>query len=369
VKVSATQVVDGITKRVPLSVTRRVIRRGVLGINYHVVSDHELPHISHVLQYKSVKTFEGDLAYLQRHHDVISYGDALEVAPAAGDGFDRQRRNGNSVLLTFDDGYRECFSVVRPVLARHGIPCLFFVIADAVDNRFLVYPNKVSLCIDNVVTATDAVAADHLRLMGEHFGLDFPTVGSFARWMRSLQIADTTAIDAAGSLLGIDWQHFLGERRPFMTGDEIRQLVAEGFTVGAHSLRHPYLRTLGDRASVEEEIVESCRFVKELTGQDRVPFAFPFSADGLDRDFLSDVVQRHDFIGLLFNTRELERDRSFIVNRVAGDGGLVPYGQSHLSEVLGAAYRRYMVRQFQTFVASTGLRSRRVSVGQGAPRG
>jgi peptidoglycan/xylan/chitin deacetylase (PgdA/CDA1 family) len=346
-RISAGRIVDGVARRVPLTISRNVIRRGVLGVNYHVVSDEHLPHIQHVLQYKSVASFEADVRFLTRHCDVISYDDAVDPVSAQPGGWVEQKGHGNSILLTFDDGYAECFSVVWPILRRHGLGCVFFVIADAVDNRFLVYPNKVSLCIDALLRASHDVAADRIDAMSALVGVELPTVDRCVGWLRSLQIADTGIIDEVGGLLGLDWDQFLCTRRPYLTSDEIRQLVADGFTVGAHSRTHPYMKTLQDRAAVEEEIVESCRFVQRVTGQERVPFAFPFSADGLDRADLQDIVSRHDGIGLLFNTRGLERDRAFMVNRVAGDGGLVPYGDAGLAASMGDVYRRHMVRRLR----------------------
>ena len=356
---NTTRMVEKMTASVPLSLSRQIVRRGVLGINFHVVSDAYLPHIAPILPYKTVQMFENDLEYLAGHHDVISYREALAADPKSARPLPAEKRTGNSIILTFDDGYTECFTVIRPLLTRYGLPATFFVIASTVDNRDLVYPNKVALCIDAVRGSDDALAAERLRAISDRFGVDVPTTDSLSRWMRSLHLADVETIDEVGALLGLDWQQFLRAQRPFMTTAEIRQMAAEGFTIGAHSVRHPYLRTLDNPGSVEEEIVESCRFVRELTGQDRVPFAFPFAADALDREFLEDVVRRHDFIGLLFDMRELTRDRSFIVNRVPGD---MPDARSHpqstLPDVLRNVYQRRMMEQLHTVARATGLRRR-----------
>jgi len=120
---------------------------------------------------------------------------------------------------------------------------------------------------------------------------------------------------------------------------------AEGFTFGAHTKTHRKLAPLSD-AEIESEIVDSCRVVRDITGQATVPFSFPHSAFGLDRQLLADIRSRHPFIGLLFDTKGLRRDADFIVNRIwaerlpaarikDGEGRGIP----PLPEVLRVAYQ------------------------------
>src|SRR3972149_8777146 len=146
IRAAANTIISGIIESLPLIFYRLAMRRGVIGINYHVVCDKHLPHIKHIQPYKSTKMFEADLVYLKKHYSVVSYQDCVEH-----DDFRKARSVGNSIILTFDDGYSECFSVVRPLLKRHNIPCIFFVITDTIDNRVLMYRNKISLCIEQLM--------------------------------------------------------------------------------------------------------------------------------------------------------------------------------------------------------------------------
>jgi peptidoglycan/xylan/chitin deacetylase (PgdA/CDA1 family) len=356
---SAAGIVERAAASVPLTVMRRVIRRRPLGVMYHVVSDEHLPHISHVLQYKPTAAFERDLQFLQERCGLVDYQAAVELtAPAGSNGSGAPA--ANPVVLTFDDGYAECSSVVRPILLRRGIPCTFFVIADAVDNRCLVYPNKISLCIGAIASAPPDDIDDLLRELSRRACRELSSIESAGRWLRSLQIFDVPLIDDLAPLLGLDWDRFLAEQQPFMTRAEIRALADEGFTIGAHSCRHPYLKNLGDLDAVEEEIVASCRAVMDMTGQPSVPFAFPFSGDGLDRRFLADLRRRHDYIGLMFDTRELRRDEPFVVNRVPGDGGLTSWAGKELSDTFAGSYRRFAAQQV---LAQASALRRRLPVG------
>ena len=56
-----------------------------------------------------------------------------------------------------------------------------------------------------------------------------------------------------------------------------------------------------------------------LSGESQVPFAFPFSADGVSRDMLEELRKRHECVGLFFDTKGIRTDRHFVINRMRAD--------------------------------------------------
>jgi len=108
--------------------------------------------------------------------------------------------------------------------------------------------------------------------------------------------------------------------------------------MGAHAKRHVPLGSLSGSA-LEEEIVGSCQAIRALTGQDRVPFAFPHSADGVDRAFLRQVVATHSIVGRLFDTHQLRRDDGSILNRIIVDAPPTVAQSTNLPQLLRSAYR------------------------------
>ena len=130
---------------------------------------------------------------------------------------------------------------------------------------------------------------------------------------------------------------------------------AEGFTIGAHTTTHRKLISLSD-AEVEAEIVDSCQAIREITGQEIIPFAFPHSGAGLDRRFLADIRARHPFVGLFFDTKGMRRDADFIINRVWAER--VPGSRKTSLEkkplpfpkVLHAAYQETWVEEIREMV-------------------
>lgn len=61
----------------------------------------------------------------------------------------------------------------------------------------------------------------------------------------------------------------------YMNDDQIKQLVAGGHHIGAHTISHPHLPTLSD-ADQEKELSESQKYLKEKFGVGAQDFASPY---------------------------------------------------------------------------------------------
>ena len=319
---------------IPLRAYRRFVHRDALGFFYHVISDESLPHIYHIYPHKTVSEFEADLRYLQREYSLVGYNDLLDHYRGL------KPLPVNAAFLSFDDGFAECFHVVRPILLKHGIPCMFFLTTGFIDNRKLFASSKLSL-IREAFAQASARAREHLlRKLGQTFGRNFTDQADFQRWLAPFRKTDDSILDETCRILGIDLRAFLRERQPFLTRPQIQTMLDDGFTIGAHTISHPKLKLIPEEQQ-RAEIVGSCRIVHDMTGRDSVPFAFPFSGDGVDRAFLDDLRREHSFIGLMFDTKKLKPDRPFIFHRIWVDKPIsdVP-PENNLSHWLHDAYQR-----------------------------
>jgi len=319
---------------IPLPLYRRLIQRDQIGLFYHAVSERPLPHVRHLYPPLSPGRFERTLLHLKESFHPVSYAElrahVLEGAVLPP----------NAVHLSFDDGYAECFGIVRPLLLKHQVPCTFFITTDFLDNQRMFYRNQVSLCIERALGWGEAQAVEELATVNAAFGLLLRDVGDFVEWAKSLRWADGDLVEALCEQVGVDVDGYLKEERPYLDREQLVQMAAEGFTIGAHSKSHPKLAEVGLDV-MEKEIVGSCQAISELTGRSRVPFAFPNTASGIDRGALAEIYRRNPVIELMFDTKGIRSDLEFIVNRIWAEhpayqrGGVV----RDLRRLLAAAYR------------------------------
>ncbi len=92
----------------------------------------------------------------------------------------------------------------------------------------------------------------------------------------SLEYSDREIIERIAEDIDLDCQGILKKERPYLTTEQILDLIKKGFTIGAHSVDHPNYGTL----SLEEQIsttLESIRTIKQKFNLGYGVFAFPFS--------------------------------------------------------------------------------------------
>jgi peptidoglycan/xylan/chitin deacetylase (PgdA/CDA1 family) len=284
-------------------------------------------HVAPLYACKDTKAFERDLLTLLRDFRPVPH-DAIVAAAEGGAPLPPR-----AVALSFDDGFEECYSVARPLLLRHGLPCTFFVIGSTLDNRALMHRNQVALCLSSLSRPGGGEAA--LAAVSRRCGRTFRQRAHLERWARSLRYRDRQDIHRLCEALEIDVAAYLRVNRPYLSEAQVRQLHADGFTIGAHTMDHPEMEhiTPGER---REQIARSCEHVRRLTGRERVPFAIPFNGLTLPRAELAQL--RTDLgIDLIYDTNNLMPDREFIVNRIWCD---TPRGASERRSNLPALLRR-----------------------------
>ncbi len=316
----------------PIWLLRRLFPESVLCFCYHIVSDVPVPHLKHY-KFLSAAEFEQDLNFLESRFRYLSYEQVIESRS-------RPKKSANtSICLTFDDGFAECMSVVRPILLRHGATCIFFIVTDLIDNRAVFFETRASLCAEAVlqhpIEDVEAIFRDMgLRAklhhaeqtyqnkvpiqMARHWAQFEERVRPMLIWLLMTTPEDADLLDELCRRLHVDVDGYVEKRKPYLSKEQILQLQSDGFTIGAHSCSHRLLQNLSVEQA-EHEIVESCRIIRDLTGQASVPFAFPYSGGGLDRPWLARLREQYPFVGLFFDTQGQRRDVPIVVQRIFGE--------------------------------------------------
>ena len=317
----------------PPSWYQTLYHRDYFSIYYHVVSDGNLPHVGHLYSYKTPEMFEDDLRYLKRHaYHPITYE---QIA--------RHVSHGNSlpakaVILTVDDGFAECFSTMRPLLLKFDIPCIFFVTTNYLDNRGMGAELKASLCAEKVVAMHPDQKEAFANEISAIFSDKINDPEDLEKVLFSHVANDHQDIDRICALLGIDIEQEIRKIRPYLTTEEVRQLDADGFTIGAHSLGHERFSELTQK-EIEDNIAQSCQCVQTITQKPEIPFAFPYTSEGLSREHLATIRHRHPEVGLMFGVDGIIPDVPFMINRFCGDSPLYAKpGKSNLGRTISKAW-------------------------------
>jgi peptidoglycan/xylan/chitin deacetylase (PgdA/CDA1 family) len=290
------QVASRISASVRPAVLGALTKTNLIIPYYHLVSDAENLYVKHLYAYKTTAQFEEDIDFLLRHYTPISLQELLARRTS-----DRPI-DSKSFLLTFDDGFREIFDVIMPILWRKGVSATFFVNSGFVDNRDMCYLNKASLIVETLRSTQPAVR----RRVAEYLNAHGFAGSSSEEAILSIPYARRCLLDGVATLLEVDIPDRLRRDQPYLTSDQIRILIEKGFAIGGHSVDHPLYMQL----SLDEQLAETVPSVTELRqtfGLNYGAFAFPHHDNRVSREFFSRLVES-GLVDISFGTSGLLYD-------------------------------------------------------------
>jgi peptidoglycan/xylan/chitin deacetylase (PgdA/CDA1 family) len=270
-----TRVIAPLIALVPVTILAKITGINFFIPYYHVISDDKLEHVQHLYNYKGIKQFIEDMEWLLKNYTPVNLYDLIDCLQRGKSLPER------AFLLTFDDGFREMSEVVAPILIAKGVPATFFLTSAFIDNSVLGYHQKMSLVLDRIRTGiSDAERVQVVGILGT-YGL---ASSDLASSILSVQYRQRDIVDMIGELLEVRFEDFLAKKKPYLTTDQIKQLIKNGFTIGAHSIDHPLYALL----SLEEQLhqtVESITFIRKSFNLDYGAFAFPHTDRNVSEEF------------------------------------------------------------------------------------
>lgn len=221
-------------------------RASLLILNYHRVGDPNLTPYDPALYSCSADEFDWQIEWLKRRFPILNLHDAVEIAHG------RSVPSKTSILLTFDDGYRDNYDEAFPVLRRHGVSATFFLPTLFVGSRLLPWWDEIAYLVKGAkgrcLTLTypdvedfDLTIADRLTTVFEvlRFFMRAPSIDT-ERFLRELEAA--TGVTRPGE----------DAERCFMTWEEAREMQDAGMCFGSHTHTHEILGRLSYERQVEE---------------------------------------------------------------------------------------------------------------------
>jgi len=229
-------------------------------LTFHRVNDDGDPFLPAL----STRVFAARVAHLAAHFRVCP---VEELA----DGLAAGRVPRNALAITFDDGYRDNLVHAAPVLERHRLPATIFLATGFVGTGQAPWYDRLALALKGTTRPRLAVG-DRLWGLGstsERLG----ALDALLEWFK--RVPDETRRAEVERLVDeLSGGRLRTPPRLMLDWDDVRQLRAMGFSIGAHTVTHPILaRCTPDR--VWEEIAGSKRAIETALGEPVRAFAYP----------------------------------------------------------------------------------------------
>lgn len=299
---------------------------------YHAVSDAPLDHLSNLYSYRDVQTFRTDLQYLLQERKPLTLQEL--IGWVANGGHLPARR----FFLSVDDGLREAYEVMAPILREYGIPATFFINTASLDNAAMLYRHKASLLAGTISRAKRPSLEQEVNRILTENGIECCDA---VEGILDVPYGRASILDRIAGVVGLDFQEYLARCQPYVSSAQVSRLIAQGFTIGAHSIDHPLYSDL----SLSEQIRQTAESLQVVTRNFGLPyraFAFPFNDEGVPEVFYSSI-QRDGVAEIMFGNSGfiLSRRPPFVIQRICMED--VPYSARG---VVNAARCKYLIRRF-----------------------
>lgn len=236
-------------------------------VYYHMVSEEEVPHY---FMRKSItrKVFKEQLEFFKKNYEIVTLQEAIKS-------IDNDEQRENLLVISFDDGFRENYTEIFPILNQNNIKATFFIITNCLDNKDLMWRNKLLL----IGKSEKKLLREAINETVEQFKLP-PCENPYSLLSWSLnhwKMADKEHIVNFlwSQTIPYTFQQYLNDNQPYLTSSQIKEMHEAGHEIGSHSVSHPIFSKLG-YDEFKDEIFNSSKILSLVINNEVHNFSYPF---------------------------------------------------------------------------------------------
>lgn len=202
--------------------------------------------------------------WLKSNMDVISEDDLLGIACGG------MKPPARGVLITFDDGYIDNYTLAYPLLREHDLPAIFFIPTQAMEERTIGWWDHVAYLLK--MTQRETIVFEGKEILPEdniqeaiHYVLSF--IDYNRKGIDELLLELSEACDV--ELPGIEIQD-----KELMTWENLKEVRQHGIGIGTHTHSHKILSSLNLEAQ-KYELIRSKQLIEEKVGMKVRSMSYP----------------------------------------------------------------------------------------------
>jgi len=297
-------------KRLPL-------RNKLIVLNYHRVrpnDSHFTTAFDDGVYTLNMDQFNQQIKWLKNNTLILSerelidcYRDGIFIPP---------KTSAPCVMITFDDGYRDNYTLAYPILKYYEVPAILFVATQMVNTRQVPWWDVIAYLIKRC-------SKPFISFDGRQFPMGtqkMESIAFFQLMMKKEQYEHTKYLlpdlsDACEvTLPDADVQD-----KEILTWEEIREMAQKYIAVGSHTHTHRVLSTI-NTSSQKEEMILSKLIIEENIGQPVLSISYPVGEPKYITEETPEIAASSGFVlGFTTNTgvNYWKRIQRYTIRRIA----------------------------------------------------
>lgn len=259
----------------------------------------------------TVSALRHQLDYLRRNFSVVPFSKLLERVQSG------LPLGNHTVALTIDDGRRNCYQYLYPLLREFQMPATFFIVSSFVRGEDWIWTDKVQWL---------AQQRKRPEALAPH------RIDSFFRTLNQLRPEVRDAhIEALAWSMGLRIPKAPPRGYEPCTWSELKEMADSGLVeIGSHTATHPILSSVTDEESWQELVMSRDQLEYGLSGKVS-SFCFPNGKPGDFRKSQTDQVKRAGYTSAVVTRHGMVVEGTDIFDLprigISGDTDLVTFSK------------------------------------------
>ncbi len=225
--------------------------------------------------------FKQQAEFLARTCTVLSFDELREYC------LHPEKLPENPVILTFDDGYLDNYTVAFPILRQYGLKATIALTTGFIGTRQVPWWDRLAEAIIRIPGPAIRIKGVGMLDLTDKF-----------RVVRRVQEQVKLMAEKEKNRVISELESRLPEPPPsntcMLSWEHVREMGRQGISFAAHTVTHPIL-TRVDRETAREEILRSRQTVEQQTGKPVTVFSYPNGSPADMNAGLDDFIKQAGF--------------------------------------------------------------------------
>jgi peptidoglycan/xylan/chitin deacetylase (PgdA/CDA1 family) len=243
---------------------------------YHKVLDVKHNRENHPLpgMVTLESTFDKQMRYIKKNFNVISLDALISYLK------DKKNPPARSMVITFDDGWRDNYLFAFPILKRYDLPATIFLSTDYIDTSKMFWFHVVSFILQarvltfqkmtDILNKFEQINPEEKRSIVESFALADVFIEKLKRIKPDIQEKIIREMTKESDIR----MNERGKQRWMLDWGEIKEMAENQISFGSHAHSHRILTYL-NFTQIKKELTESKRAIEEKMNRPANCFAYP----------------------------------------------------------------------------------------------